>query len=242
MTRNSIRNKIRILLLRTRLEWTIIPLLAAKEIGLSKRRTSFSQFGEDVELKKICPKNGFYIDVGAGRPISGSNTFLLYKVGWSGILIDPINSNKLLARLTRRRDKFIKALVGPPGELDFYYLYPYEYSTTLLDSAQELTESGKSELVKKTKLEVIGFQNILPRSSSMCFLLCVDAEGMDFEILKEFPFELHKPDVICVEEHRDSNHGNKSISLLLIHHGYSLHKRLGLSAIYILENSKHICI
>ena len=242
MTRNSIRNKIRILLLRTRLEWTIIPLLAAKEIGLSKRRTSFSQFGEDLELKKICPKNGFYIDVGAGRPISGSNTFLLYKNGWSGILIDPVNSNMLLARLTRRRDKFIKALIGPRGELEFYYLFPYEYSTTSPESARELTESGKAQLVKKTKMQVIGLQDILLSSSSMCFLLCIDAEGMDFQILSEFPFELHKPDVICVEEHGDNQHDHKNISSLLMDHGYSLHKRLGLSVIYILEDSKHICI
>ena len=242
MMRNFIRSKIRMLLLRTRLEWAIIPLLVTKEIGLAKRRTSFSQFSEDVELKKICPRNGFYIDVGAGRPISGSNTFLLYKNGWSGILIDPININKLLVRLTRRRDKFIKALIGPPRELDFYYLYPYEYSTTSPGTARELTESGKAKLVKKTKLEAIGFQGILPSSSSMCFLLCIDAEGMDFEILRGFPFELHKPDVICVEEHGDNHHDHKSISSLLMDHGYSLHKRLGLSVIYILEDSKHICV
>jgi hypothetical protein len=242
MKPNSVRNKIRILLLRFQLEWALIPLLAIKELSLAKRRKSFSQFGEDLELRKICPKIGFYIDVGSGRPISGSNTFLLYEDGWSGILIDPININKLLVRLTRTRDKFIKALIGPPKELDFYYLYPYEYSTTSPGTARELTESGKAELVKKTKLEAIGFQGILPSSSSMCFLLCIDAEGMDFEILKRFPFELQKPDVICVEEHEDNNHGPKSISSLLVDHGYSLHKRLGLSVIYILKDSKYICI
>ena len=144
-------------------------------------------------------------------------------------------------RLTRRRDKFIRALIGPPGELDFYYLYPYEYSTTSPGDARELTESGKAKLVKKTKLDAIGFEGILPSSSSMCFLLCIDAEGMDFEILRGFPFELQKPDVICVEEHEDNDHGPKSISSLLMDHGYSLHKRLGLSVIYILEDSKHIC-
>jgi len=32
---------------------------------------------------------GFYVDVGAYQPQSGSNTYKLYLKGWSGITIEP---------------------------------------------------------------------------------------------------------------------------------------------------------
>ena len=56
----------------------------------------YSQSGEDLILAAIFQQlgispwgvEGFYVDVGCNHPISCSNTFFYYKLGWSGIVID----------------------------------------------------------------------------------------------------------------------------------------------------------
>ena len=53
-------------------------------------KKSYSLLGEDIFLNKYFnnQKKGFYIDVGCYHPISGSNTYLLYKKGWRGMNFD----------------------------------------------------------------------------------------------------------------------------------------------------------
>ena len=53
-------------------------------------KKSYSLLGEDIFLKKYFKNKsvGFYIDVGCCHPVSGNNTYLLYKKGWNGINFD----------------------------------------------------------------------------------------------------------------------------------------------------------
>ena len=59
------------------------------ELGGGYSVPSYSQEGEDVMLLSIFPekRDGFYVDVGAHRPKSFSNTQLFYRRGWRGINI-----------------------------------------------------------------------------------------------------------------------------------------------------------
>ena len=61
----------------------------------------FGQTAEDAILKIYLPeKKGFYLDIGAGRPIKGSNTYFLYIRGWAGVCIEPITVNSKLLKAT----------------------------------------------------------------------------------------------------------------------------------------------
>ena len=55
-----------------------------------KERSQYSRWGEDSFLVDYFKNtsNGRYIDIGSFHPFRGSNTYLLYKKGWSGINID----------------------------------------------------------------------------------------------------------------------------------------------------------
>ena len=63
-----------------------------------RNRKTFSQFGEDLFIKKFFEykKKGKYVDLGAFHPMRLSNTYLLYKNGWSGTNVDlnPIRKHK----------------------------------------------------------------------------------------------------------------------------------------------------
>jgi hypothetical protein len=106
----------------------------------------FSQTNENLECAKYLPEMfGNYIDVGAGQPVYGSNTFFLYKRRWNGIAIDPIENNKRLFNILRRRDVFQKTLIGTQGKgVWFYEVVPYLYSTTSTDFVTNLiAKDGK---------------------------------------------------------------------------------------------------
>tara|TARA_B100001094_G_scaffold123926_1_gene119746 strand:+ start:493 stop:780 length:288 start_codon:yes stop_codon:yes gene_type:complete len=53
-------------------------------------RKSYGFEFEDITINKYLKniKKGFYVDIGAFNPIRGSNTYLLFKKGWSGINVD----------------------------------------------------------------------------------------------------------------------------------------------------------
>ena len=58
-----------------------------------RQRDSYSQHGEDKLvrqlLEKLNLKDLLYVDIGANHPIKISNTYLLYRNGMRGIVIEP---------------------------------------------------------------------------------------------------------------------------------------------------------
>ena len=76
---------------------------------ITKRRdiivtvTSYSQFYEDIWLNRVFEKQstGFYINIGAAGPDSGSVTKLFYDRGWCGINLEPVPD--LYSKLAAKR-------------------------------------------------------------------------------------------------------------------------------------------
>src|SRR3989304_2562059 len=86
-------------------------------------RSSYGRVGEDAILQTLLKaQNGFFVDVGAFDPILYSNTYALYRRGWSGIVIDPNTALRPPYRLFRRRDTFVGAAIGETGEGTYFRL------------------------------------------------------------------------------------------------------------------------
>ncbi|QPN65906.1 hypothetical protein [Synechococcus sp. CBW1006] len=81
---------------------------------------SFGQLGEDAVIDNHlgwlglpAHQPGFYLDIGAHHPTSGSNTFRFYRRGSRGIAVDIGDRKQQLWRRVRPRDCFINAAVVP---------------------------------------------------------------------------------------------------------------------------------
>ena len=76
---------------------------------------SYAQNFEDVMLWRALKnvKNGFYVDVGAGRPELDSVTKHFYEQGWHGINIEPHSEDFLLLAAARPRDVNLNIAIGP---------------------------------------------------------------------------------------------------------------------------------
>ena len=199
------------------------------------RGKSFSQYWEDRMILKILGSGvGTYVDIGAGSPIWGSNSFLFYKLGWRGVTVDPIKFNVFLHRVFRSKDFQYENLVSSESRIEtFHELSPWELSTTdPLVLERQINDGAK--LVRSSLLKTITLGDIYKsHPMSHPHFLSIDVEGQEMSVLLGIDFANFKPDLICVEEHNNPIAGSQISDFLKIH-GYSLHRYNGVSAIYIL--------
>lgn len=210
-------------------------LIALKRLPIIIKKNNFySQFGEDAKLKNyLSGEKGFYLDIGSGDPVKGSNTFNLYKNGWRGILVDPLYNNIFLSKLIRWKDKSIRGFIGDvKSEIVFYELNPYEYSTAIESRALELIESNKATLLKKSlQVSILISELGIKLDDNRPSLLSIDCEGYDYEILQTIDLSEYKFSIVIVEDFFDDRSVSK-IHNLLINNQYELVERAAPSSIY----------
>lgn len=216
-------------------------LIAIAKILFSKRqsRRYYSQFGEDAVLSEIFgrrKKKGTYVDVGCYHPRKHSNTYLFYKKGWNGLLIDIERAKIIACRILRPKDRVLLAGVSDKAETRTIYA-PKKYSvlTSLIPLRPEFKPIGTIDCLTLTELldKHLGGRDI--------DLLSIDVEGHDLNVLKGLDFSKYKPEVIVIESweaKEPESIFNGKINLLLVSKGYKLRGWAGLSLIYGLSYQK----
>jgi len=175
---------------------------------LAKKRAYYSQHGEDIYLANHIfnnKSNGFYIDIGASHPMRISNTYLFYKHGWAGVVIEPISRLIKLHRFWRPRDIQIQAIVGSMNMTvtKFFYLYPSVLSTINQETAAEHLRTGTAHIIEEQNLPVLSLDQIItdfvPPSVTIDFLN-IDVEGADIAIASQLiETAIKPPTVVCIE-------------------------------------------
>ena len=198
---------------------------------------SFSIFGEDKVLRNYLPEsNGHYLDIGAGDPKYGSNTYFLYERGWSGVSIEPLIRNFRKHRRKRKRDRQIQAcMVSDPSQesVRFYEFIADEFSTDSPERVKKLELSDiyfdNSYVVPAIRIGQLGL-TVNPLDP---FLLDLDIEGNEFEVLSSIDWSTFKPRVISVEEWESPINLKSAIRKLLESHNYILVSRCVITSIYV---------
>jgi FkbM family methyltransferase len=191
-------------------------------------------------FRLIKNSSGSYVDIGAGTPIWGSNTYFFYKKGWHGVTVDPIGFNIKLHKIVRPRDQKYQALVSSKSnQIEFYELIPWELSTTNANIVSSRVKSGaiifRKQKISSMPLRQIYDLNPLKRPA----ILSIDVEGAEMEVLLSNDWKKYNPDLICVEELSDPL-DNSEIRGFLKKHQYSLMVYNGVSSIYAWNQSKHL--
>jgi hypothetical protein len=228
---NLIPEKLRIYIQKTEINFY---LYAIYSFLISYTQKFYSQTGEDKLLSIYLPElNGRYIDVGAGQPVRGSNTYYFYKRGWSGILIDPLRFNQKLNHIFRKRDIKLESIIALRNEfLNFYEFYPGEYSTTVKKVADNLVERNiKLKNTYKIRCLPLGSLDILMKTTKPS-LLSIDVEGMDMHVLKSNNWKKTSPRVVCIEEDPPIR-SESEISEYLKTVGYKYVNTTGTSSVYV---------
>ena len=167
-------------------------------------KKSYSIFGEDIFLDEYFKKQkkGFYIDVGCYHPLSGSNTYLLYKRGWRGLNFDISQFSIELFKFFRKKDKNIWCgISNKKGTKKIFYRKKINMLNTLDKHVAKIHfKNGFNTAV----VEVNTLNNFLKKfykPKIKIDLLKIDVEGEELNVLKSLNFKDYKPKIISVEIH-----------------------------------------
>jgi len=212
-------------------------LTALRKVWLSPRqsKTLYSQFGEDAVLLHLVggrkAPQGFYVDVGCHHPRKGSNTYLLYKMGWRGILIDLERPKILACRLLRPGDTCVLAAVSDVEE-EVRVFAPEAFSVL---ATIDPSAAGKGREVGRIQTRTL--THILDDSTYRgrpIDVLNVDVEGVDLQVLRSLDFARYQPKWIVVESWESdlARILEGDIHRFLSGQGYAVAAWVGLSLIY----------
>jgi FkbM family methyltransferase len=153
------------------------------------KQRSYSTFCEDAMFFSVFKPGdrGFYVDVGANHPKFGSNTYRLYRQGWSGLAIEPNLRFAEAFRLLRPRDKFVcEGVSTEGGELQYFAFADPSYNTFSSERANELVDRWHQKLISTRVIKTRPLTSII---DSFCpnahiDLLSVDCEDFDLAVLQ----------------------------------------------------------
>ncbi|MBX9623499.1 MAG: FkbM family methyltransferase [Gemmataceae bacterium] len=169
-------------------------------------KLSFAQNAEDLVAAGLLAAVGVdrpsYLDIGAYDPIFSSNTYLFYRQGGRGVLVEP--NVGLTPKLRRKRpgDVVLEAGIGidETAAAPYYVLHDAQLNTFDPEQVERLKAAGarvervvEMPLVNVNRVIADGFGGAAPD------FLSVDVEGLDLAILRTLDFARFRPKVICVE-------------------------------------------
>ena len=203
------------------------------------RQTSYSQDGEDRILARVFERRaaGRYVDVGAHHPRRFSNTYLLYRQGWSGINIDATPGSMQAFRRERPRDINLEMGVAEqPGMLQFHLFDEPALNTFDAALAKRLHTQGPYRLQKVCNIPVAPLRDVLRRhlpAGAAVDLLTIDVEGVDLAVLRSNDWSACRPTVVVVEDGADLGGllGDAKTQLLAAQ-GYQLFAKTATSAFF----------
>jgi FkbM family methyltransferase len=168
-------------------------------------RVTYAQQAEDLIIADIFGYLGIkeirYLDIGANDPIQDSNTYLFYKQGHRGVLVEPNPAYGPKYREKRPGDNVLEVGVGVTDqqEADYYMVDAHPgLNTFSKEVADKHAALGRKITVTKRKLVNIN-KVIADNFTTPPNFISIDIEGLDLDILKTLDFDKYRPAVICVE-------------------------------------------
>ena len=181
---------------------------------------SFAQAGEDLIVSSLLyrlnyfatasHKSSFsletvrYLEIGANHPVSTSSTYLLYKKGARGILVEP---NPELAEMLRefRGNDQVFGVACVDNDADFVELHTSEASElSSIILASPMRWSSQFIITGSIRVPALNINDLAEKfwtmhSEGFSTYLSIDCEGMDLRILTALNLDLYPFDIIQVE-------------------------------------------
>lgn len=171
------------------------------------KRAGFSQYGEDASVASYFRAIGracqSYVDIGANDPVSHSNTYLFYRDGGSGLLIEA--NPKIARRIQRKRprDTVLNVAVVPEGSgtMNLHVMDMDGLSTVSLEWRESITRQDAATPIRVVPVPVVGINDLLSAQvgSRPVDFASLDIEGLDHDVLAAWDFDRWRPYLFCAE-------------------------------------------
>jgi FkbM family methyltransferase len=183
----------------------------------------YSQNGEGAIIADYFgPRIGTLLDIGANDGVCLSNSRGLIEAGWSGVLVEPSPAayrrlllNNANAEFSGRVRCIQAAITTRDGPIDFYdsgtHLHKGDTSLLSTTRPEELARWRKSgEQFTKTTVRGITFRTLMRECGygeglPTLDLISIDAEGADYDILRQIDLRAVGCRMLCVETNGKEN-------------------------------------
>lgn len=213
----------------------------AKRILFPHCQWSYSQVGEDRIINQLFKHqhDGFYVDVGCNHPTVYSNTYLLYKSGWTGLAIDAHPEFASLFQAIRPKDTFVECAIDKTiGEQEFMITEDSRLSGLL---KKDVVLAQQSKVLRRHRVKTRPLQDILAKNKvpKDFEVLNLDIEGHELSALQSMDFKFYRPKLVIVEIH-ELDLMNPLKNLIVSHMldvGYKLHSYALMNAYFTDQSS-----
>jgi FkbM family methyltransferase len=198
-----------------------------------------TQYGElSFLLDQVGIKNnGFIVDVGANDGYTHSNSYPFIRMGWNGLLLEPVpnifltlqelhaNNNKVRCINCAAGDKQSKLplYLGSKGQSG--------YSTLCTEQSDWYETNRSSEFIEVDVEPITNILNTAYNNVSID-IMSIDTEGYDYFVLQGLDFSLYRPAIIITEDEKPPFTNMNKKEKLLKAHGYRFLRRFHNNAIY----------
>jgi FkbM family methyltransferase len=179
-------------------------------------------------------KKGFFAEIGAGDGVNLSNTYLLEKIGWTGILVDPVdyNNENMQLRKCIKDNRCVYSKTGlkiPFGELPFIPVMPEtpqskNFSAIIKNASHDdfnqtnntfRLNTGALVPLKVRDVETVSLNDLLEQynAPNKIDYISIDTEGSEFEIISNFDFNKYDVEIFTIE-HNFANFREDMLRLL----------------------------
>jgi FkbM family methyltransferase len=206
---------------------------------------SYAQAGEDLIVEFIAKAMEIddinYLDIGAHHPTRFSNTYLFYKRGFQGVLVEPDPELMASIRTARPRDVCIEAGVGVHASTtaQFFVMSTRTLNTFSEDEAKRYEAMGTQQIEKVLSVPLVTLDDIF--ADRFCdkepTLVSIDIEGLDFEVLSTLDFNKYRPPIVCIEtlQYSETREETKDarIAQLMLDKGYFVYGDTYINTIFV---------
>ncbi len=182
-----------------------------------------AQFGEDRILWQVFRRRrgGFFIEVGAYNGVTLSNTYFLEKMGWHGLLVEPILPLCQKAAAARPGSRVIHAACSKrgAGKTAKFTVAQNVPVLSFLHADQDHIDRCRREGAELIEIDVplLTLDDILlnernnagphhgpwiPHVGWRIDLVSIDTEGNELDVLDGFDLDRFKPRILIVENDR----------------------------------------
>ncbi len=171
------------------------------------KKKSYSQYGEDLIIDSFFQNHvnlikGNYLDIGCYHPVGISNTYLLHKKGWHGVVVD-IDDYKLNL-FKKRRGSSVEVLKGAISSQDsesrvpiYKFNQPFSPYDTLSEEIAKMRSKAINIEYTTEMVNQISINSLLNKQHFD--LINIDVEGLDELIVNSIDFKKFQPTMIVYE-------------------------------------------
>ena len=141
----------------------------------------------------------YFVEVGAFHSRELSQTWMLEKLGWSGLLIEPIPENAEELRRNRPRSVIHQVALTAPekaGTVKLHIAGAAGSQSGLIRNQQDAVRTYQGEITVRATT----FSSILEADPpARLDFVSIDTEGNELDVLRGFDFSRYRPRLILIE-------------------------------------------